>query len=154
MYSWSVLYRISCHLAGRPLQTKSTIDIFVFIDLFKINVQKAVVGYTFNLWNTLGDLRQCSVLKRRPLETAKDLEDCQKRTTTSDTMSLKPKPVDFEATWSNLRETVKGVVTFTKVPRGVWNDRFTGMLYNIYISLNPLKFSKKNKKSRLKSVDK
>jgi len=40
-------------------------------------------------------------------------------------MSLKPKRVVFETTWATLKETVKGVVTFTKVPRAVWNDRFT-----------------------------
>lgn len=42
------------------------------------------------------------------------------------TMSLKPKRVDFNSTWSDLRETVKGVITFSNVPRSVWNDRFTG----------------------------
>ena len=41
-------------------------------------------------------------------------------------MSLKPKRVDFNSTWSDLRDTVKGVITFSNVPRTVWNDRFTG----------------------------
>jgi len=40
-------------------------------------------------------------------------------------MSLKPKRVDFNSTWSDLRDTVKGVITFSNVPRTVWNDRFT-----------------------------
>lgn len=41
-------------------------------------------------------------------------------------MSLKPKRVDFDATWSKLKDTVRGVITFSNVPRAVWNDRFTG----------------------------
>ena len=41
-------------------------------------------------------------------------------------MSLKPKRVDFDTTWSSLKETVKGVITFSNVPRATWNDRFTG----------------------------
>ncbi|XP_046984562.1 cullin-2 [Schistocerca americana] len=40
-------------------------------------------------------------------------------------MSLKPKNVDFNETWSALRETVKGVLTLSSVPRSVWNDRFS-----------------------------
>jgi len=40
-------------------------------------------------------------------------------------MSLKPKRVDFDTTWSSLKETVKGVITFSNVPRATWNDRFT-----------------------------
>ena len=44
-------------------------------------------------------------------------------------MSLKPKPVDFNNTWANLKETVKGVITLSSgVSRAVWNDRFTGTL--------------------------
>ena len=41
-------------------------------------------------------------------------------------MSLKPKRVDFDTTWASLKETVKGVITFSNVPRATWNDRFTG----------------------------
>ena len=41
------------------------------------------------------------------------------------TMSLKPKRVDFTTTWADLKETVKGVVTLGKIPRTVWNDRFS-----------------------------
>ena len=41
-------------------------------------------------------------------------------------MSLKPKRVDFNSTWKDLKETVKGVITFSNVPRAVWNDRFSG----------------------------
>jgi len=40
-------------------------------------------------------------------------------------MSLKPKRVDFTQTWSELQETVKGVITLGNVPRGTWNDRFS-----------------------------
>ncbi|TRY79639.1 hypothetical protein TCAL_11956 [Tigriopus californicus] len=40
-------------------------------------------------------------------------------------MSLKPKRVDFTQTWSNLKETMTGVIMFSNVPRAVWNDRFT-----------------------------
>lgn len=40
-------------------------------------------------------------------------------------MSLKPKRVDFNSTWSDLQETVKGVITLSNVPRQTWNDRFT-----------------------------
>ncbi|XP_013788491.1 cullin-2-like [Limulus polyphemus] len=40
-------------------------------------------------------------------------------------MSLKPRKVDFEATWGELKNTVEGVIMLGKVPRVVWNDRFT-----------------------------
>ena len=40
-------------------------------------------------------------------------------------MSLKPKRVDFVATWADLKETVKGVVTLGKIPRTVWNNKFS-----------------------------
>ena len=30
-------------------------------------------------------------------------------------MSLKPKRVDFDTTWASLKETVKGVITFSNV---------------------------------------
>ncbi|XP_061185924.1 cullin-2-like [Saccostrea echinata] len=40
-------------------------------------------------------------------------------------MSLKPRKVDFDATWATLLETVKGVVTCAKVGRATWNDRFS-----------------------------
>uniref|UniRef100_A0A1B6DHH6 Cullin-2 n=1 Tax=Clastoptera arizonana TaxID=38151 RepID=A0A1B6DHH6_9HEMI len=40
-------------------------------------------------------------------------------------MSLKPKKVDFYDTWQVLKETVKGVITLGKVPRAIWNDRFS-----------------------------
>lgn len=40
-------------------------------------------------------------------------------------MSLKPRKVDFDATWTTLLETVKGVVTCAKVDRATWNDRFS-----------------------------
>ncbi|KAF2900626.1 hypothetical protein ILUMI_05565 [Ignelater luminosus] len=40
-------------------------------------------------------------------------------------MSLKPRAVDFNATWSLLQETIHGVITLAHVPRPVWNDRFS-----------------------------
>ena len=40
-------------------------------------------------------------------------------------MSLKPKRVDFTATWADLKETLKAVVMLGPTPRAVWNDRFT-----------------------------
>jgi hypothetical protein len=40
-------------------------------------------------------------------------------------MSLKPKRVDFATTWTVLKETIQGVITFSNVPRALWNDRFT-----------------------------
>lgn len=40
-------------------------------------------------------------------------------------MSLKPKRIDFEITWEQLKDTVAGVITLGKVPRPVWNDRFS-----------------------------
>ena len=56
-------------------------------------------------------------------------------------MSLKPKRVDFDTTWASLKETVKGVITFSNVPRATWNDRFTGKLHlYVYISFNRLVF--------------
>lgn len=50
-------------------------------------------------------------------------------------MSLKPKRVDFTTTWADLKETVKGVITFSNVPRTTWNDRFTGELPSRRLSL-------------------
>ncbi|KAK5638922.1 hypothetical protein RI129_013217 [Pyrocoelia pectoralis] len=40
-------------------------------------------------------------------------------------MSLKPRSVDFNATWTLLQETIHGVITLAHVPRPVWNDRFS-----------------------------
>nr|CAG4646060.1 EOG090X01NX [Macrothrix elegans] len=40
-------------------------------------------------------------------------------------MSLKPKRVDFAATWAELKETVKGVVTLGNIPQAVWYNRFS-----------------------------
>lgn len=39
-------------------------------------------------------------------------------------MSLKPRRVNFEVTWQDLRETVKEVITLGNVKRDIWNDRF------------------------------
>ncbi|XP_030747563.1 cullin-2 [Sitophilus oryzae] len=40
-------------------------------------------------------------------------------------MSLKPRQVDFNATWGAIKETIRGVITLDHVPRTVWNDRFS-----------------------------
>ncbi|RVE42940.1 hypothetical protein evm_012393 [Chilo suppressalis] len=40
-------------------------------------------------------------------------------------MSLKPRNVDFQETWANLKETVAGVVGLQSVERAVWNTRFS-----------------------------
>ena len=40
-------------------------------------------------------------------------------------MSLRPRRVDFDSTWSVLLETVKGVITCGQVQRATWNDRFS-----------------------------
>lgn len=39
-------------------------------------------------------------------------------------MSLKPKRVNFDEKWLELRETVKEVITLGSVQRTIWNDRF------------------------------
>lgn len=39
-------------------------------------------------------------------------------------MSLKPKKVNFDETWQDLRETVKEVITLGSVERSIWNHRF------------------------------
>lgn len=40
-------------------------------------------------------------------------------------MSLRPRRVDFDSTWSVLLDTVKGVITCGQVQRATWNDRFS-----------------------------
>lgn len=40
-------------------------------------------------------------------------------------MSLKPRRVDFDATWSILSETVQVVISGGRVERAVWNERFS-----------------------------
>ncbi|XP_072027035.1 cullin-2-like [Amphiura filiformis] len=40
-------------------------------------------------------------------------------------MSLKPRVVNFEETWSRLLETVQGVIQLGNVKRKTWNDRFS-----------------------------
>ncbi|KAG6443906.1 cullin-2 [Manduca sexta] len=40
-------------------------------------------------------------------------------------MSLKPRNIDFQETWANLKETVAGVVGLKSVDRMVWNTRFS-----------------------------
>ena len=40
-------------------------------------------------------------------------------------MSLKPRKVNFDETWSVLLETVRSVITCAKVNRTTWNDRFS-----------------------------
>lgn len=40
-------------------------------------------------------------------------------------MSLRPRNIDFDPTWSILKETVSGVIMCGSVPRVTWNDRFS-----------------------------
>lgn len=40
-------------------------------------------------------------------------------------MSLKPRKVDFNATWGAIKDTITGVITMDHVARTVWNDRFS-----------------------------
>lgn len=40
-------------------------------------------------------------------------------------MSLKPKRVNFDEKWMDLRETVKEVITLGQVNKTIWNDRFS-----------------------------
>ncbi|KAJ7380067.1 Cullin-2 [Desmophyllum pertusum] len=40
-------------------------------------------------------------------------------------MSLRPRIVNFDETWAKIRETLESVVTLKKIPRAVWNDRFS-----------------------------
>ena len=56
------------------------------------------------------------------------------------TMSLKPKRVDFGTTWATLKETIQGVITFSNVPRAVWNDRFTGPMHDTVLILDILSY--------------
>lgn len=39
-------------------------------------------------------------------------------------MSLKPKRVNFEEKWNELRLTVKLILTLDKIERQEWNSRF------------------------------
>lgn len=49
-------------------------------------------------------------------------------------MSLKPKRVNFEETWMNLKQTVKDVITMGNVNKTVWNDRFLYVFYTASLS--------------------
>lgn len=49
-------------------------------------------------------------------------------------MSLKPKRVNFEETWMNLKQTVKDVITMGNVNKTVWNDRFLYVFYSASLS--------------------
>ena len=40
-------------------------------------------------------------------------------------MSLKPRQVDFQSTWTTLEATCQSVIRLGKVERSVWNDRFS-----------------------------
>ncbi|XP_055599572.1 cullin-2 [Uranotaenia lowii] len=48
-------------------------------------------------------------------------------------MSLKPKRIDFEATWNDLQKTVKEVITLGSVQRDVWSSRFVD-IYSICVA--------------------
>lgn len=47
-------------------------------------------------------------------------------------MSLKPKRVNFEETWLDLKQTVKDVITMGNVNKPVWNDRFLYVFLLLY----------------------
>ena len=66
-------------------------------------------------------------------------------------MSLKPKRVDFSTTWADLKETVKGVITFSNVPRTTWNDRFTGKYQLCFMSGIPTRLKQSLSGPQLKS---
>jgi hypothetical protein len=40
-------------------------------------------------------------------------------------MSLKPRRVDFDSSWTLLLETVRKVITCARIERITWNDRFS-----------------------------
>lgn len=48
-------------------------------------------------------------------------------------MSLKPKRIDFEKTWNELKGTIKEVVTLGRVKREEWNSRFVD-IYSICVA--------------------
>lgn len=48
-------------------------------------------------------------------------------------MSLKPKPINFDETWSDLSLIVRDVISLKEVKRDVWNDTFTDV-YSICVS--------------------
>ncbi|XP_054166315.1 cullin-2-like isoform X2 [Oppia nitens] len=48
-------------------------------------------------------------------------------------MSLKPKHVEFESTWSQIRSTVEKVIVLKHVQRSEWNDRFPD-LYQLCVA--------------------
>jgi len=50
-------------------------------------------------------------------------------------MSLKPKRVDFNQTWHELQETIKGVITLANIPRAIWNDRFRYKIWKLFYVL-------------------
>ncbi|GIX95302.1 cullin-2 [Caerostris darwini] len=49
------------------------------------------------------------------------------------TMSLRPKNIDFNTTWDNLKILVEGVITMSQLPRSMWNDHF-GDVYNLCVA--------------------
>ncbi|KAK3804257.1 hypothetical protein RRG08_040764 [Elysia crispata] len=51
-------------------------------------------------------------------------------------MSLKPRRVDFDATWKLLRETLEGVITCGAVQWVTWNDRFSDV-YKLCTAVEP-----------------
>ena len=54
-------------------------------------------------------------------------------TATDPEMSLKPKHVEFEPTWNQIRSTVEKVIVLQHVPRSEWNDRFPD-LYQLCVA--------------------
>ncbi|KAK9745256.1 Cullin family [Popillia japonica] len=48
-------------------------------------------------------------------------------------MSLKPRIVDFDATWRDIQGTIRGVITLDNIPRKIWNDRFSD-IYSLCVA--------------------
>uniref|UniRef100_A0A8D8KR23 Cullin-2 n=1 Tax=Culex pipiens TaxID=7175 RepID=A0A8D8KR23_CULPI len=48
-------------------------------------------------------------------------------------MSLKPRRVDFNQTWNDLRNTIEDVITLGRVERNEWNSRFVD-IYTICVA--------------------
>ncbi|KAK2719989.1 cullin-2-like [Artemia franciscana] len=48
-------------------------------------------------------------------------------------MSLRPRKVDFNDTWSDLKKTIDNIIKLKPVPRSVWNDKFSD-IYSLCVA--------------------
>ncbi|CAG0902644.1 unnamed protein product [Darwinula stevensoni] len=71
-------------------------------------------------------------------------------------MSLKPRPMNFDDTWPLIKDTLLGVITLRKIPKAVWNDRFSDVYALCVAQPDPLgdRLYQEIKKSLEKHVDK